>query len=63
MFQDGYGSGFSLWVKGSNIVSIGLRDLFAVFRNRYRLVANYNFDEEQSIVGALVNPCSKEFDY
>ena len=53
--------GFSFWVGGINMANPSVKDLFNVFRNRYRLIANYNFDEGMSIIGALVNPTGKDF--
>jgi hypothetical protein len=53
---------FSFWItERTNIASPLLREFFGVLKNRYRLISNYNFDEEQSIIGSLVNPCQKEF--
>jgi hypothetical protein len=64
MMQEGQGlTQFSFWIGGINIANPFLKDLFGLLRNRYRLVANYNYDEEQSIIGGLVNPCRQEFSY
>jgi hypothetical protein len=55
---------FSFWISPRvNISSHLLKDFFALLKNRYRLISNYNFDDEQSIIGCLVNACGKEFQY
>lgn len=55
---------FSLWInEKTNIANPSVKELFGLLKNRYRLISNYNFDEEQSIIGLLVNPCSRTFYY
>lgn len=38
-----------------------IKDVFAVYRNRYRLLTNYNFKNGESIVKYLVNPSGTVF--
>jgi non-canonical poly(A) RNA polymerase PAPD5/7 len=38
-----------------------IRDVFAVYRNRYRLLTNYNFKKGESILKYLVNPNEQVF--
>lgn len=40
-----------------------IKDVFAVFRNRHRLLTNYNFRNGESIVKYLVNPCGGVFSF
>jgi hypothetical protein len=55
---------FSFWVnERTNIANASVKELFGLLKNRYRLISNYNFDEEQSIIALLVNPCRKVFSY
>jgi hypothetical protein len=55
---------FSLWInEKTNIANSSIKEFFNFLKNRYRLISNYNFDEEQSIIGLLVNPCRKVFFY
>jgi hypothetical protein len=53
---------FSLWIdEQTNATNPKLRDFFALLKNRYRLLSNYNFLGEKSILGSLVNPSGGEF--
>jgi hypothetical protein len=62
--QEGQSSGpFAFLLGNVNIAHPLMRDFLAVLKNRYRVISNYNFDQEQSIIGALVNPCQKAFGY
>lgn len=55
---------FAFWINDrTNIANAAVRELFGFLKNRYRLISNYNFDDEQSIIGLLVNPCKKLFSY
>ena len=65
LMQEGQGpTPFSFWInERCDIACALLRDFFGLLKNRYRLISNYNFDEEQSVIGSLVNPCQKEFSY
>lgn len=55
---------FALWVdQQTNAANPRLRDFFALLKNRYRLLSNYNFLGEQSILALLVNPSGGEFEY
>ena len=36
---------FSFWINGINAAVPQLRDFFAVLKNRYRMISNYNFDD------------------
>ena len=40
-----------------------IKDVFAVYRNRYRLLTNYNFKNGESIVKYLVNPSGTVFTF
>lgn len=40
-----------------------IKDVFAVFRNRHRLLTNFNFKNGESIVKYLVNPCGGVFSF
>ena len=55
---------FTIWInEKTNIANSSVKDFFSFLKNRYRLISNYNFDEEQSIIGLLVNPSRKIFGY
>ena len=55
---------FSFWITDKiNIAHPALKDFFALLKNRYRLISNYNFQLEQSILGPLLNPCQAQFSY
>jgi hypothetical protein len=40
-----------------------IRDVFSVFRNRYRMLLGKNFKKGESILKELVNPNQAEFMY
>jgi non-canonical poly(A) RNA polymerase PAPD5/7 len=40
-----------------------IKDVFALYRNRYRLLTNYNFKGGESIVKYLVNPSNAIFTF
>jgi non-canonical poly(A) RNA polymerase PAPD5/7 len=40
-----------------------IKDVFALYRNRYRLLTNYNFKSGESIMKYLVNPSNAVFTF
>ena len=54
---------FSFWIEGVNIANNKVYNFFFLLKNRYRVISNFYFDEEMSIIGLFVNPCGREFEY
>lgn len=40
-----------------------IKDVFNVYRNRFKLITNYNFKKGESIVKYLVNPSDQVFTF
>lgn len=40
-----------------------IRHVFSVYRNRFKLITNYNFKKGESIVKYLVNPSNQVFSF
>jgi hypothetical protein len=40
-----------------------IRDVFNVFKNRFRVITGKNFKEGESILKELINPSGEEFRY
>lgn len=55
---------FSFWIGEKYCISVPvLRDFFAFAKNRYKIISNINFIGEQSILGMIINPCQKDFEF
>lgn len=38
-----------------------IREIFAVFKNRYNFLTHYNFQPNESVLKYILNPCSQIF--
>lgn len=40
-----------------------IKEIFSMYRNRFKLITNYNFKKGESIVKYLVNPSNQVFTF